>query len=84
MPLKVLINITNVYNNSKVKKYYLNNLKVYIPRIEQLNIIRFLVNNTKLSNFYINLTKLNIDPMAIKYTGALGSCYVDLINPFIF
>jgi hypothetical protein len=31
MPLKVLVDITNIYSNSKVKKYYLNNLKVYIP-----------------------------------------------------
>ena len=30
-PLKVLVDVTNIYNNSKVKKYYLNNLKVYIP-----------------------------------------------------
>ena len=31
IPLKVLIDVTNIYNNSKVKKYYFNNLKVYIP-----------------------------------------------------
>jgi hypothetical protein len=31
MPLEVLVNIINIYRDSKVKKYYLNNLKVYIP-----------------------------------------------------
>ena len=84
IPLKVLADVTNVYSNSKVKKYYLNDLKVYIPQVEQPDTIRFLVNNTKLLDFYINLAKLNIDPIAMKYTGALGSHYINLINPFIF
>jgi hypothetical protein len=30
IPLEVLVNVTNVYKDSKVKKYYFNNLKVYI------------------------------------------------------
>jgi hypothetical protein len=30
MPLEVLVDITNVYRDGKVKKYYFNNLKVYI------------------------------------------------------
>jgi hypothetical protein len=84
MPLEVLADVTNVYSNGKVKKYYLNNLKVYIPQVEQLDTTRFLVNNTKLLDFYINLAELNIDLMAIKYVGALGSYYVDLTNPFMF
>jgi hypothetical protein len=31
MPLEVLVDVTNVYGDGKVKKYYLNDLKVYVP-----------------------------------------------------
>jgi hypothetical protein len=74
-----------IYGDGKVKKYHLNDLKVYVPRTEQpVDISRFPVNDTELSDFNINFAELDIDPAAMKYAGAPGSRYVDLTNPFMF
>jgi hypothetical protein len=85
MPSEVSASVTNVYRDSKVKKYYLNNLKVYVPQTGSIpDTLKFLVNDTEELDFNINLAKLDIDPNAMKYTGAPGSRYINLINPFLF
>jgi hypothetical protein len=84
MPSEVSADVTNIYGDGKVKKYHFNDLKVYVPRAEQPDITRFLVNDAKLSDYNINLAELDIDPAAMKYTRAPGSRYIDLTNPFMF
>lgn len=63
-----------------MKKYYLNNLKVYFLKREKVD-FSFLNKN---DNYIENTTKVmglyNFNKNAIKHTDSLDNYYLDLIN----
>ena len=80
---EVSAQVTNIYGDGKTKKYHVDDLKVYVPRTDQLDISRFPIGPTDLTEYDINLAMLDIDQSAMKHAANQGSRFVDLEHPYL-
>ncbi|TAQ83554.1 hypothetical protein B7494_g8120 [Chlorociboria aeruginascens] len=80
-PSEVSARVANIYGDGKVKKYHIDDLKVYVPRSIQTELEKFPVGN---DDYEINIAQLDFDPSSMKYASFPGSRYIDLNYPWMF
>lgn len=79
----VSANVCNVYNDSKVKKYYINNLKTYIFKatiLIKVQLVQFVSYTTNTKVLTLLSLFFTINQTAMKYTRPLSSKFLNLLH----